>query len=199
MDRKRNAAVTACFLAAILLILTVADLVDGDAEHFAAYRNWAELKTRMTVLLQRQEVNGVYLCEDDYLIRVFKPEAVDSAVVEEKMKLLEELVERYDAKVMLVPNADQVLRDKLPWQAQCYDQSELLELVKERIGEEALIDVYDALEDRGYDPIKQLVGYLLSGDPGYISSHLEARRKISQVDRSKILEVVIRNYMDKNL
>ena len=106
MDRKRNAAVTACFLAAILLILTVADLVDGDAEHFAAYRNWAELKTRMTVLLQRQEVNGVYLCEDDYLIRVFKPEAVDSAVVEEKMKLLEELVERYDAKVMLVPNAD---------------------------------------------------------------------------------------------
>ena len=65
--------------------------------------------------------------------------------------------------------------------------------------EKILIDVYDALEDRGYNPIKQLVGYLLSGDPGYISSHLEARRKISQIDRSKILEVVIRSYMDKNL
>jgi len=65
--------------------------------------------------------------------------------------------------------------------------------------EKILVDVYDALEDRGYNPIKQLVGYLLSGDPGYISSHLEARRKISQIDRSKILEVVIRSYMDKNL
>ena len=65
--------------------------------------------------------------------------------------------------------------------------------------EKILIDVYDALEDRGYNPIKQLVGYLLSGDPGYISSHLEARRKISKIDRSKILEVVIRSYMNKNL
>ena len=65
--------------------------------------------------------------------------------------------------------------------------------------EKILVDVYDALEDRGYNPIKQLVGYLLSGDPGYISSHLEARRKISQVDRSKILEVLIRNYIEEKL
>ena len=74
-----------------------------------------------------------------------------------------------------------------------------LEDFDEKRVEKILIDVYDALEDRGYDPIKQLVGYLLSGDPGYISSHLEARRKISKIDRSKILEVVIRSYMNKNL
>lgn len=74
-----------------------------------------------------------------------------------------------------------------------------LEDFDDKVVEKILLDVYDALEDRGYNPIKQLVGYLLSGDPGYISSHLEARRKISQVDRSKILEVVIRNYMNKNL
>lgn len=61
--------------------------------------------------------------------------------------------------------------------------------------ERILEDVYYALEERGYDPIKQLVGYLTSGDPGYISSHLEARRKISTIDRSKILEVVLRNYL----
>ncbi len=61
--------------------------------------------------------------------------------------------------------------------------------------ERILEDVYDALEDRGYDPLKQLVGYLSSGDPGYISSHLEARRKISTVERSKILEVVLRAYL----
>lgn len=74
-----------------------------------------------------------------------------------------------------------------------------LEEFDDKVVEKILIDVYDALEDRGYNPIKQLVGYLLSGDPGYISSHLEARRKISQIDRSKILEVVIRSYMNKNL
>ena len=61
--------------------------------------------------------------------------------------------------------------------------------------ERILEDVYYALEERGYDPLKQLVGYLSSGDPGYISSHLEARKKISTIDRSKILEVVLRSYL----
>lgn len=61
--------------------------------------------------------------------------------------------------------------------------------------ERILEDVYYALEERGYNPLKQLVGYLSSGDPGYISSHLEARRKISTIDRSKILEVVLRAYL----
>lgn len=61
--------------------------------------------------------------------------------------------------------------------------------------ERILEDVYYALEERGYDPLKQLVGYLTSGDPGYISSHLEARKKISTIDRSKILEVVLRSYL----
>ncbi len=61
--------------------------------------------------------------------------------------------------------------------------------------ERILEDVYYALEERGYDPLKQLVGYLSSGDPGYISSHLEARRKICSIERSKILEVVLRNYL----
>lgn len=61
--------------------------------------------------------------------------------------------------------------------------------------ERVLEDVYYALEERGYDPLKQLVGYLSSGDPGYISSHLEARKKISTIDRSKILEVVLRSYL----
>lgn len=61
--------------------------------------------------------------------------------------------------------------------------------------ERILEDVYYALEERGYDPLRQLVGYLSSGDPGYISSHLEARKKISTIDRSKILEVVLRSYL----
>lgn len=60
-----------------------------------------------------------------------------------------------------------------------------------------LLEVYDALEERRYNPINQLVGYLMSGDPGYISSHKEARTKISKIERSKMIEVLVKNYIDK--
>lgn len=60
---------------------------------------------------------------------------------------------------------------------------------------ETLKDVSDSLEERGYDPINQIVGYLISGDPGYISSYKEARKKISKVDRTKIIEVLVRNLL----
>lgn len=74
-----------------------------------------------------------------------------------------------------------------------------LDLINDKEVERILIDVSYALSDRGYDPISQLVGYLTSGDPGYISSHLEARNKIQQIDRNTIVEVLLKNYMgDKN-
>lgn len=63
-------------------------------------------------------------------------------------------------------------------------------LVKDTIRE-----VFDALEERGYNPINQLVGYLMSGDPGYISNHKEARNKILKIDRSKILEILLKEYL----
>ena len=56
---------------------------------------------------------------------------------------------------------------------------------------ETLEEVYDALEERGYNPVNQIVGYLISGDPGYISSHKKARNKIVEFDRDKILEVLV--------
>ncbi len=61
-----------------------------------------------------------------------------------------------------------------------------------------LKEVYDILEERGYNPINQLIGYIMSGDPGYISSHKDARKKIRAVERNKIVEVLLRDYMDKN-
>lgn len=60
---------------------------------------------------------------------------------------------------------------------------------------ETLKEVIEALEERGYQAIDQLVGYLMSGDPGYISNHKEARKKIQKLDRSKILELLLRNYI----
>lgn len=58
--------------------------------------------------------------------------------------------------------------------------------------ETILMDVYDSLLDRGYDATSQLVGYLMSGDPGYISSYNDARKKITVVDRSLILEFLLK-------
>lgn len=60
---------------------------------------------------------------------------------------------------------------------------------------DTIMEVIEILEERGYNPINQIVGYLMSGDPGYISSHREARSKITRFDRTKILEVLVRNYM----
>jgi uncharacterized protein (UPF0297 family) len=61
-----------------------------------------------------------------------------------------------------------------------------------------LSDVFEALEERGYNPINQLVGYLMSGDPGYISSHKEARTKITNLDRTVILDVLVKDYISNN-
>ena len=53
----------------------------------------------------------------------------------------------------------------------------------------------ELLEERGYNAKNQLVGYLISGDPGYISSHKEARNKITKFDRIKILEILVENFL----
>lgn len=57
-----------------------------------------------------------------------------------------------------------------------------------------LKEVYDALEERGYNPNNQIVGYLISGDPGYISSYKNARSKIQEIDREKIVEVLLKDF-----
>lgn len=62
----------------------------------------------------------------------------------------------------------------------------------------ALLKVYSALKERGYDPINQLVGYLLSGDPTYITSHQNARNIIRQVERDEILEELVRSYLESS-
>ena len=62
---------------------------------------------------------------------------------------------------------------------------------------EVVKEVAEILEDRGYNPTNQIVGYLMSGDPGYISSHKEARNKITKFDRTKILEMLVEDFLNK--
>lgn len=60
-----------------------------------------------------------------------------------------------------------------------------------------LKEVYAALEEKGYNPINQLVGYMISGDPAYITSHNNARNIICKVDRDEILEILLKNYLQE--
>ena len=62
---------------------------------------------------------------------------------------------------------------------------------------ETLETVYEALEKKGYDPINQIVGYLLSGDPAYIPRLNDARNLIRRHERDEIIEELVRSYLDK--
>lgn len=60
---------------------------------------------------------------------------------------------------------------------------------------DTLKEVYEALEERGYNPIDQIVGYIISGDLGYISSYREARNKIAKIDRTTLVEMLLKEYL----
>lgn len=62
---------------------------------------------------------------------------------------------------------------------------------------EVLTKVYKALEDKGYKPTNQIIGYLISGDPTYITGHNDARKLIRQVDRDTILEEILNYYINE--
>ena len=71
-------------------------------------------------------------------------------------------------------------------------QVEKLENAKTK---EILKEVYDALVEKGYNPINQIVGYILSGDPTYITSHKDARNKIRTIERDELLEKMVKDYI----
>lgn len=64
---------------------------------------------------------------------------------------------------------------------------------------EVLERVYEALNEKGYNPISQIVGYIMSGDPTYITSYKGARSLIMKVERDEILEELMRNYVENKL
>ena len=66
---------------------------------------------------------------------------------------------------------------------------------KERQMREVLTKVYDALQQKGYNPINQIVGYILSEDPTYITTHNNARSLIRRIDRDELLHALVKNYL----
>jgi uncharacterized protein (UPF0297 family) len=63
---------------------------------------------------------------------------------------------------------------------------------------EVLMSVYEALREKGYNPINQIVGYLLSGDPAYIPRHNDARNLIRRMERDEIVEQLVKFYLEQN-
>jgi len=58
-----------------------------------------------------------------------------------------------------------------------------------------LLEVYDALNEKGYNPVNRIVGYILSEDPTYITNHKNARSLIRKIDRDELLNILVRNYL----
>lgn len=61
-----------------------------------------------------------------------------------------------------------------------------------------ITEIYDALKEKGYNPISQLVGYILSEDPTYITTHKNARSLICRIDRDELLQELLESYLDIN-
>ena len=79
-------------------------------------------------------------------------------------------------------------------QTKMYDN---LYKVEQKTIKEIMTIVYDALDERGYNAIDQMVGYILSGDPSYITSHNNARNVIGRIERDDLVEELIKAYLDK--
>lgn len=70
-----------------------------------------------------------------------------------------------------------------------------IEIDREKEVHEIISQVYEALRIKGYDPISQIVGYLISGDPTYVTSYNGARGMIGRVERDEIIEELVKNYI----
>lgn len=70
---------------------------------------------------------------------------------------------------------------------------------KEREMKELLLQVYNALREKGYNPINQIVGYILSEDPTYITTHNNARSIIRRIDRDDLLHSLVKGYLGEGL
>ena len=68
---------------------------------------------------------------------------------------------------------------------------------EEALIEDTVKEVFTILGVCGYNPVNQIVGYLISGDPGYISNHKEARKKLTKFNRNQVLAVILKKFVEK--
>ena len=80
------------------------------------------------------------------------------------------------------------------------NQTQHFSVVREELDVHMILErVYEALQEKGYNPVNQIVGYIMSGDPTYITSHKSARSLIMKVERDEILEELVKVYIETKL
>lgn len=122
-------------------------------DQFINRDKWIAVKTGMDILLQKKDMKGVYLGKDGFLIEQHLPQDYTHIQETKKIALLEKLVRDWNAKAMLVPTADNVLKDKLPLNASYYDQAAFLAEVEQQIGSRYFINVYGILKEHSQEEI----------------------------------------------
>lgn len=154
MGEKANSVFTIIFLGGIILFLAVADLVKAHidnpdnywkTEEFIGQDKWNMIQSGAELVLQKKDINGVYLGREHRLFAMhlpsdYKPEKMDC-----KLDCLVSFVKEWDAKVLLVPSADNIYPELLPEFASKYDEEIIIGKVKELIGEQRMISVFDIL------------------------------------------------------
>lgn len=187
-NEKGNAWFTVAVVAAILLLLSAADLSGKErlfsetenrllaqrprltqssvwsgaymkelesflTDQFVGRDKWIRIKTLTDLSLGRRELNGVYLGKNGYLLERHLPEEYPQEKLEKQLMRLSRFVGQYDAMVMLVPTADNILSGYLPANAPYFDQRAFLEQVRQTVGAEHYIDVFSALEAHAQEEI----------------------------------------------
>jgi len=81
------------------------------------------------------------------------------------------------------------------------NETMMFEVDKEKLNEakEVILTVYQALKEKGYNPVNQIVGYILSGDPTYITNHQNARSVIRRLERDELLEEILKCYLKDSI
>lgn len=166
-------------------------------DQFAGRDKWIAVNTYMDIALRKKEIKGVYLGEDGYLMEQHLPEKYSPAQEAEKLALLESLVRRWDALVMLAPTADNILTDKLPDFAPFYDQRSLLEQVEALVGGENYVDVFTALKEHSREEIYYRTDHHWTSLGAYYAylAWAEAKGEPEDLYDSVFLEAVTRDFL----
>lgn len=131
-----------------------ADYETYITDQFFLRDEWIQLKTLTEMALNKQDINGVYMGKDGYLIERHEDSKIDIEMLEKTKNYLKEFAERYtkrlgadNVKVMLVPTASEVLLDKLPPFAEGFDQNSLMDEVYGMLPEGVAVDIRNILKD----------------------------------------------------
>lgn len=122
-------------------------------DQFVSRDKWISIKTYVDLILQKQEMGGVYLGKDGYLLEQHSPEDYTRETIDKRLQLLKKLVDDWEADVMLVPTADNILTDKMPANAPCFSQEFFLEEVRDLVGSEHYVDAFSMLKEHSEEEI----------------------------------------------